>query len=131
MTADSIDLLKWPDHCVARMLAHALWVGRGHPLWDDLTDWHAAERRIEKQLASSAECLRACTTWRAMHLWHLDGRPVGRDLDFWLQAEKEVRDKSPYLVQVIAYRVWEEKGRPLWDAETDWSEAQKRMQLTT
>ncbi len=29
-------------------------------------------------------------TDRAYHLWDQAGRPEGRDLDFWLQAEAEV-----------------------------------------
>jgi len=27
---------------------------------------------------------------RARELWELEGRPAGRDLDFWLQAEREL-----------------------------------------
>src|SRR6185312_1223993 len=29
---------------------------------------------------------------RARELWEIEGRPPGRDLDFWLQAEREFRE---------------------------------------
>ena len=28
---------------------------------------------------------------RARELWEINGRPTGRDLEFWLQAERELR----------------------------------------
>ncbi|MGY3342701.1 MULTISPECIES: DUF2934 domain-containing protein [unclassified Bradyrhizobium] len=31
---------------------------------------------------------------RAQELWEHAGRPVGRDLDFWLQAEREIKGRS-------------------------------------
>ncbi|OKO67286.1 DUF2934 domain-containing protein [Bradyrhizobium sp. NAS96.2] len=31
---------------------------------------------------------------RARDLWEEAGRPPGRDLDFWLQAEREMTDKG-------------------------------------
>ena len=31
---------------------------------------------------------------RAHELWQDAGRPAGRDLDFWLQAEREIRGRS-------------------------------------
>ncbi|QOZ71709.1 DUF2934 domain-containing protein [Bradyrhizobium arachidis] len=31
---------------------------------------------------------------RARELWEHAGRPVGRDLDFWLEAEREMRGQS-------------------------------------
>jgi len=37
---------------------------------------------------------------RAQHLWEHAGRPAGRDLDFWLEAEREIRSTIP----VIRYR---------------------------
>jgi len=40
------------------------------------------ERRIKEEIG-------AC----ARDLWDQKGRPEGRDLEFWLQAEKEVRDR--------------------------------------
>ncbi len=29
---------------------------------------------------------------RARELWEISGRPAGRDLEFWLQAERELRE---------------------------------------
>jgi beta-phosphoglucomutase-like phosphatase (HAD superfamily) len=29
---------------------------------------------------------------RARELWEIEGRPPGRDLEFWLQAERELRE---------------------------------------
>lgn len=31
---------------------------------------------------------------RARELWEQNGRPDGRDLEFWLQAESEISDQS-------------------------------------
>jgi hypothetical protein len=31
---------------------------------------------------------------RARELWESNGRPAGRDLEFWLQAERELREKK-------------------------------------
>lgn len=33
-------------------------------------------------------------TARAEELWQQAGRPSGRDLDFWLEAEKQVNDEN-------------------------------------
>jgi hypothetical protein len=40
-----------------------------------------SERRTKEDIAA-----------RARELWEQKGRPEGRDLEFWLQAEKEIRD---------------------------------------
>jgi hypothetical protein len=32
---------------------------------------------------------------RAHELWELHGRPSGRDLEFWLQAESEISERHP------------------------------------
>jgi Protein of unknown function (DUF2934) len=40
------------------------------------------ERRIREEIAA-----------RARDLWDQNGRPEGRDLEFWLQAERETRDR--------------------------------------
>ena len=32
---------------------------------------------------------------RAYELWEQDGRPSGRDLEFWLQAESEISERHP------------------------------------
>src|SRR3569833_1913372 len=31
---------------------------------------------------------------RAQELWEIEGRPAGRDLEFWLKAESEINDAS-------------------------------------
>ena len=111
----------------SRYWRNDLWVRRGSPLWDDWRDWHEAERLANELSESRTDRMNACIKWRAMHLWHLSGRPAGRELDFWLQAEKEVRDQAPYFVRVIAYEHWENRGHPLWDAQTDWSEAERQV----
>ena len=41
------------------------------------------ERRIQQEIAA-----------RARELWEQNGRPSGRDLEFWLKAEKEIRDRD-------------------------------------
>lgn len=33
-------------------------------------------------------------TLRAREIWEQNGRPSGRDLEFWLQAESEIRERS-------------------------------------
>jgi hypothetical protein len=33
--------------------------------------------------------------FHAHELWELNGRPAGRDLEFWLQAERELREPDP------------------------------------
>jgi Protein of unknown function (DUF2934) len=40
------------------------------------------ERGIKEEIAA-----------RARDLWDQNGRPEGRDLEFWLQAESEIRDR--------------------------------------
>jgi hypothetical protein len=32
---------------------------------------------------------------RAHELWEQNGRPTGRDLEFWLQAESEISERHP------------------------------------
>ena len=32
---------------------------------------------------------------RAFELWNQAGRPIGRDLDFWLAAEREITPRPP------------------------------------
>ena len=31
---------------------------------------------------------------RAREIWEQNGRPVGRDVEFWLQAETEIRERD-------------------------------------
>jgi hypothetical protein len=39
---------------------------------------------------------------RARHIWEQMGRPCGKDLEFWLQAEKEVDYEHPRSYAEIA-----------------------------
>jgi hypothetical protein len=67
-----------------------------------------AEARIDEALAASMDASdppayggitwvgtpaddEACARRRAFDLWRGAGRPDGRDLEFWLRAEREVR----------------------------------------
>ena len=34
-------------------------------------------------------------TLRAHEIWEQNGRPSGRDLEFWLQAESEISERPP------------------------------------
>ena len=46
------------------------------------------KQRLQQRLAArrAKEAVRA----RARELWEINGRPAGRDLDFWLQAERKL-----------------------------------------
>jgi hypothetical protein len=48
------------------------------------------EQRLQQRIAArrANEVVRA----RAKELWEINGRPAGRDLEFWLQAERELRE---------------------------------------
>jgi Zn-dependent oligopeptidase len=37
---------------------------------------------------------------RAREIWEENGKPAGRDLEFWLRAEREVRDAEAFAKQV-------------------------------
>jgi hypothetical protein len=37
---------------------------------------------------------------RAREIWEENGKPAGRDLEFWLQAEREVRDAQALAKQI-------------------------------
>ena len=49
-------------------------------------------QRLRQRLAArrSKEAIRA----RARELWEQHGRPSGRDLEFWLQAERELKESG-------------------------------------
>jgi hypothetical protein len=49
-------------------------------------------QRLQQRLAvrRSKEEIRA----RARELWEQNGRPVGRDVEFWLQAERELNENE-------------------------------------
>ena len=66
------------------------------PQWSDAQhDWEFVEelrQRLRQRLAArrSKEEIRA----RARELWEQHGCPAGRDLEFWLQAERELRESD-------------------------------------
>ena len=49
-------------------------------------------QRLQQRLAArrSKEEIRT----RARELWEQNGRPVGRDVEFWLQAERELQENE-------------------------------------
>ena len=49
-------------------------------------------QKLRQRLAArrSKEAIRA----RARELWEQHGRPSGRDLEFWLQAERELKESG-------------------------------------
>lgn len=49
-------------------------------------------QKLRQRLAArrSKEAIRA----RARELWEQHGRPSGRDLEFWLQAERELKESE-------------------------------------
>ena len=53
-----------------------------------LACWRSCERPPRLAARRAKEAIRA----RARELWEIEGRPAGRDLDFWLQAEREFRE---------------------------------------
>jgi hypothetical protein len=59
---------------------------RRQPTWaEDLRrklQQHRETRRRKEQIRT-----------RARELWEQNGRPEGRDLEFWLQAESEINDE--------------------------------------
>jgi hypothetical protein len=42
---------------------------------------------------------------RAYELWESEGRPVGRDQDFWLRAEREVLEQPISAAKALAKSV--------------------------
>jgi hypothetical protein len=42
------------------------------------------------------------TTARALQLWQLAGNPVGRDLEFWLAAEGEIKQERGEIAEAVA-----------------------------
>jgi hypothetical protein len=115
-----------PAHCAVSLHAYELWLRRGAPLWDDQEDWFAAERDSESQRNSSENRRELFVRWRAEELWMLSGRPFGRDLEFWHRAERHVDDWHAFIARV-AFRKWEEEGRPEGAAVRHWIEAQREV----
>jgi hypothetical protein len=62
----------------------ARWVG----------DWETAQRisMLAEELKQRARALAMPNEKRAREIWEENGRPVGRDEEFWFQAEREFRE---------------------------------------
>ena len=77
-------------------------IGRAKRLAAGVTDQTTYQRlktfveelrqRLQQRLAArrSKEEIRT----RARELWEQNGRPVGRDVEFWLQAERELQENE-------------------------------------
>ena len=62
--------------------------------YERLTAWVGdLKQKLQKRLAArrSKEAIRT----RAHELWVQHGRPSGRDVEFWLRAESELKDPGP------------------------------------
>ena len=72
-----------------------LWIRRGRPPGDNLHDWYEAEHLIKERSERGAQ---RNGEWLAAYLWHLYGRPVGRDLEFWPLdgISHSSKEKPPY-----------------------------------
>jgi hypothetical protein len=61
--------------------------------YERLTAWiDELKQRLQKRLAAKRS--REKTRIRAHELWEQHGRPVGRDEEFWLRAESEIREAA-------------------------------------
>jgi DUF2934 family protein len=75
--------------------------------------------------------------WRASYpsllAWHETCIDHADELARHCVSAKERREKivqkevDPQAVRALAYRLWEERGRPEGDAEEDWFEAEQRL----
>ena len=56
----------------------------------------------------------------AFFLWEQDGRPPGRDVEYWSRAlEQHIRE--------LAYDRWLAEGSPEGKAEVHWQEAERNL----
>jgi hypothetical protein len=51
------------------------------------------KQRLQQRL--EARRTKQAISARAHELWEQNGRPSGRDLEFWLQAESEISERHP------------------------------------
>ena len=51
------------------------------------------KQRLRQRL--EARRIKQEITLRAQEIWEQTGRPSGRDLEFWLQAESEISERHP------------------------------------
>jgi hypothetical protein len=59
-----------------------------------LRDWvEDLRQRLRERLA--ARRMKQAIEARARELWDQNGRPADRDLEFWLQAEADIRERNP------------------------------------
>jgi hypothetical protein len=56
----------------------------------------AAAKTAAPAPASSREITSECIASRAYSLWEQQGRPQGRDLELWLQAEKQLKASQSF-----------------------------------
>jgi len=59
-----------------------------------LTAWALDLRQRLRQIVDARRTKQEITK-RAHELWEQSGHPPDRDLEFWLQAETEIRDRNP------------------------------------
>ena len=80
---------------VAQLLAKA---GKYREFVRWVSDWQTAQSilALAAELNQRARSLAEPAEWkirnRAWEIWEENGRPVGRDLEFWLQAEREFQE---------------------------------------
>ena len=51
------------------------------------------KQKLRQRLESRR--IRQEITVRAREIWEQNGRPSGRDVEFWLRAESEIRERGP------------------------------------
>jgi hypothetical protein len=58
-----------------------------------LTAWAQDLRHRLRQILETSHTKQEIRA-RARELWEQNGRPAGRDVEFWLQAEAEIKDQN-------------------------------------
>lgn len=66
----------------------------------------------------------------AHRLWELEGKPHGRNDEFWSCALEEVKRivEREATTRAEAHRLWQEAGKPFGTADRFWFEAEKSGQ---
>lgn len=62
--------------------------------YERLTSWIAQLKRTLQQRQDASRTKHKIKA-RARELWEQNGRPAGRDVEFWLQAERELDPERP------------------------------------
>ena len=67
----------------------------------------------------------------AHDLWIAEGRPHGRNDEFWSRAQQEVTIlvEREGAVRSSAYQLWLQAGMPLWRADDFWFAAERSSGL--